>query len=253
MYTPSDYVVDFFLYLFLGRKHSNEQQCVHMKHPDFIPVVVNRSSLSECEKSQTRLLVVSDTHEKHYGLGKLPRSDIFIHCGDIFMIGRKFSVGAALKKVSCFNTWLGQVDATHRLVIAGNHDQIFERIGKLESQRWLSNSIYLENDSLTLNKINIWATPLSEEKVRSKNTAFQSKEFLTSTMDQIPKDRGVDVLITHGECTLLEEKITHTIHLWGHKHNSYGVKHRRDNSKQPGLVSICATIMDGRFYKYILC
>ena len=166
------------------------------------------------------------------------------------MVSGNFSTTAALKKVLKFNSWLATVDAATKLVVAGNHDAILEKIGKAETQRFLSNSIYLENEEMTINNMNIWASPYSEKgKTRSRNNAFQSKEYLQRTLSQLPPSDGktMDLLITHGPVPVLANKIPHTYHLWGHRHNSYGVYHRRDNSAQPGLLSVCAPIMDGNF------
>jgi hypothetical protein len=63
-------------------------------------------------------------------------------------VSGNFSTTAALKKVLKFNSWLATVDAATKLVVAGNHNAILEKIGKAETQRFLSNSIYFENEEL---------------------------------------------------------------------------------------------------------
>ena len=83
-----DAILEGILYLYVGRKHSSEKLCLYLRHPTYETVVVDRSSLPTKENDHTRLCIVSDTHDQHVGLGRLPKSDVFIHCGDIFMLGQ---------------------------------------------------------------------------------------------------------------------------------------------------------------------
>jgi hypothetical protein len=65
--------------------------------------------LKPCEETSIRMLIVSDTHNRHESLVGLPVCDIFIHCGDILMVGKFYSEQAGLKKLMNFNNWLGTI------------------------------------------------------------------------------------------------------------------------------------------------
>ena len=202
--------------------------------------------------------MVGDTHERHEGLGTFPECDIFVHCGDILMTGRFFSHKSAINKLVNFNQWLATIPAKKRIVVAGNHDKQILVMGKEETKKLLSNCEYLENEGTTYSKLRIWGTPASYG--RSRNKAFQSKEFHTLTKEQCPHD--VDILITHGSVPEIEEKVKHKLHFCGHNHNSYGVNHYKSTSSSQDSkdknnktmnnndlprFSLCAPVHDGHY------
>ena len=65
-----------------------------------------------------KLVCISDTHGRHEKL-KVPAGDILIHAGDICSRGQA-------NEVEAFNQWLGKLPHPHKIVIAGNHDHVFE-------------------------------------------------------------------------------------------------------------------------------
>merc|ERR1719402_1576325 len=61
-----------------------------------------------------RIILISDTHNKHRNL-KMPPGDILIHSGDATNRG-------SLKAIQEFDTWLGELNYQHKVVVPGNHD-----------------------------------------------------------------------------------------------------------------------------------
>lgn len=245
-----DFVVDGIIRIVLSDSAGGVQdKCVYMEHPEYNYVVKNRSELPSCAKDNLRLVIVSDTHDCHHKLGILPSCDLLVHCGDIMMTGKHFSHNNCVRKLASFNEWLLTCDAKQRIVLGGNHDRFLEKIGHKKTQEILSNAVYLENTTFQLGMLSIWGTPLSNGK--SPNRAFQSQEFLRKTLNQKPSE--VDILITHGLCEEITSSIKHKIHIWGHSHNSYGIRYPGDAVKvhsqlfPVSALSICAPIMNGRF------
>lgn len=223
--------------------------CYYLQFPDYLYSKQSLHNLPECADGFQRVVIVSDTHECHWRLPQLPQCHTLIHCGDILMTSKYFSYPLARRKLEDFNNWLKSCPADQRIVIAGNHDHFMEFLGKDEVQSILTGGAYLVNECANLNNLTAWATPLSVG--RSPNKAFQSKDFRKHTM--LSKPTEVDILITHGQCEELTSSIKHKIHIWGHSHNSYGIRYPGDSlliQKSPVPVttlSICVPIMNGRF------
>ena len=232
---------------FLGNvEHTQPNFCHYLSAGDQCHTTLNFADLPVKKSGTMRLIVVSDTHERHTKLHSFPAGDIFIHCGDILMTSRVLSVKAGIRKLYWFNEWMKDIPCKHKLIIAGNHDGIMEMIGKEAVQKILSNAVYLENSLIEIDQIKVWGTPYSSGK--SINKAFQSDKFSTETVQNAPTS-GVDILITHGQCPDLEEKVPHSVHLWGHSHSSYGIRMPPTILKgKPVLnLSICVPIMDKHF------
>jgi predicted phosphodiesterase len=233
--------------VFLGNEeHSRPNSCHYLSVGDALHSILSYSNLPEKKTGMVRIIIISDTHERHTKLHNFPKGDILIHCGDVLMTSRLSSVMSGLRKLLWFNEWIKCVPCKHKIVIGGNHDGVMEKVGKIAVQSVLSNAIYLENDLIECEGLRIWGTPYSAGK--SSNKAFQSEDFKTSTMQKAPLFE-VDILLTHGHCPELEEKVPHTVHLWGHAHSSYGVRRPPMvlNGSTVRSLSICAPIMDKYF------
>jgi predicted phosphohydrolase len=92
-----------------------------------------------------RIVCVSDTHGFHRQLD-VPEAEIFIHTGD-FSTPR-----ATAEELDDFNTWLASLPHKHKIVVAGNHDKLFEAQPKLARSR-LSAALYLEQSAVTIEGI----------------------------------------------------------------------------------------------------
>ncbi|EDQ84662.1 uncharacterized protein MONBRDRAFT_30056 [Monosiga brevicollis MX1] len=196
-----------------------------------------------------RFVCISDTHDVHALMPELPAGDVLIHAGDFSRVGQPDAVRA-------FNDWLGQqTQFKHCIVIAGNHDLIFDRAnfasalaqrfrvdpawGRIEPTSLLTNAIYLENESVTVEGIKVFGSPDQPEFC---DWAFNyPRDVKPQQMDAIPDD--VDVLVTHGPplghgdacmsgqragCVHLLETIYQRLHqlklhVFGHIHEGYGV------------------------------
>ena len=246
------FVLDFIsqktINVFLGDKpHPLPGQFRYIRYPgtDATDTILATSEqLPIKDDGHTRILIISDTHERHEKLS-LPAADVLIHCGDVLMTSKFVSEKTGIEKLHSFNQWLSTIQCKKKLVIGGNHDTVMERIGREAVQTILTNAIYVENELIEIEQLKLFGTPLSAGK--SGNKAFQSKSFERKTIEDAPDK--VDILLTHGHCPKLESKVQHSVHLWGHAHNSYGI--RRPPSVLKGhpvrSLSICVPIMDKKF------
>lgn len=175
-----------------------------------------------------KIVCISDTHGAHRQID-IPDGDILIHAGD-------FSSEGQLEEIIQFNHWLGSLPHTHKIIIAGNHDLLFEAQPKL-AQSLISNAIYLEDSGVNIEGLKIWGSPITPFFC---NWAFnrQRGEEIAQHWRLIPKD--IDILITHGPpagildlnfqgeavgCEVLGKvvnQIQPRVHLFGHIHEAYG-------------------------------
>ena len=73
-----------------------------------------------------KLVIISDTHGKHEELTQdLPDADTIIHCGDFTSLGEEYEIIEFMKWYSNLSQY------KYKLIIAGNHDWLFERNGSL--------------------------------------------------------------------------------------------------------------------------
>lgn len=143
-------------------------------------VELQRAALPAKTRDAVRVIVVSDTHSQHNALGTLPAGDVFVHCGDILMSGRLWSVAGQVAQMTAFNEWLGCVPCATKVVIAGNHEQLAPVLGRQKMAALLSNAKYLENEARGVDGLRVFATPLS--KGHSSNGAFQDDAFAAATV-----------------------------------------------------------------------
>jgi len=175
-----------------------------------------------------KFVCLSDTHGRHNKID-IPNGDVLLFCGDFFNFGN-------LEELYDFNTFLGKLPHTYKIVIAGNHDQLFEKNRTL-GESFLTNAIYLQDSFVVINKIKIYGSPWQP---RFLNWAFNLDrgQKLQEKWDMIPHD--VDILMTHsppykcGDKTIdnkycgckelrkVIEKIQPKYHIFGHIHEGYG-------------------------------
>lgn len=244
-----DAVVGGIISIVLADSAPKVNKCLYLQHPEYTYIETPVTSLPPCTDGKSRVVIISDTHDTHSRIEILPDCDTLIHCGDVMMTSKYFSYAVSLRKLQDFNAWLGTCNAKQRLVIGGNHDNYLESIGPEAVQSVLTNAQYLVNDHCKVGQLSAWATPLSIGK--SPNRAFQRREFRKKTIESKPAK--VDVLITHGQCEELTSSVEHSVHIWGHSHNSYGVRYPGDKLRarhtkyNDNALSICVPLMDGRF------
>ena len=205
------------------------------------------------EEGKIRIVCISDTHssvENVHPPYKVPDGDILVHAGDFTELGE-------VDKVKEFNRWLGSLPHKHKIVVAGNHDtsfdpsvispgkRFYEKLQHPELHQvksFLTNCIYLEDASITIEGFKIYGTPWQPLFGRG-DRAFQiphsDVDSWEKVCSKIPKD--TDILISHapplgiqdanddghkcGSEVLLRhvvERVKPKYHIFGHVHESYG-------------------------------
>jgi len=193
-----------------------------------------------------RLVIISDTHTLHGGLD-LPDGDVLVHGGD-------FSLGGQPHEVEEFFTWFAGRPHRHKVVIAGNHDLLFESNPDYARSLVPDNVIYLEDSGCKIDGVRFWGSPwqpwfldwgfnLATEKERAARWSL------------IPAD--TDVLITHGPpfeildkcydgrrvgCAALRRTVREIdpgLHAFGHIHEAYGCTVDPDGRSGTTFVNAC--------------
>lgn len=176
-----------------------------------------------------RLVCLSDTHSLHDRV-RVPDGDVLIHAGDFCGRGDE-------ENVRRFASWLWAQPHEHKLVIAGNHDEVLERDLALGAS--VFGDAYLFESGVEIAGVRFWGAPWQPEFC---NWAFNLSRgpALAQRWAKIPD--GTDVLITHGPprrvldkcldgffagCDDLRdaiERVKPKVHVFGHIHEGYGTK-----------------------------
>ena len=180
-----------------------------------------------------KLCIISDTHNKHKRLSTLPEADVIIHAGDFTSMGHSH-------EIVNFMQWYSNLPFKHKIIIAGNHDWLFETHRLLALEKIPKGVTYLEDSGVEIDGIKFWGTPV---QLPFNNWAFNKPEYkLIPHWQAIPDD--TDVLITHcpphtifdwsiydnihtGSPSLyfeVVERIKPKVHCFGHIHGGYGIK-----------------------------
>lgn len=184
-----------------------------------------------------KLVLISDTHEKHEQLD-LPEGDVLVHAGDFSMLGQE-------DYVRKFGEWVRKQTERfqHVVFIAGNHDLSFEKDTHVDRYVYLvvgglDHKIhYLQDSSVTINGVNFYGSPWTP--TFGYGWAFNANsEKMKEVCEKIPNN--TDVLITHGPpkyvldktlsgehagCPHLSraiELVKPKVHVFGHIHEGNG-------------------------------
>lgn len=184
----------------------------------------------------TRLICISDTHNRH-GHIQIPDGDILIHAGD-------FTARGTAAEVADFGRWLKTLPHAHKIVICGNHDFLGEE--DLSAVRKLLDcATVLQDESVDILGIKIYGSAWTPY---FGGWAFNLHRgpHLAERWSQIPED--TDVLVTHGPpaligdqvhtegtlsienvgCTDLSKRLSQLknlkAHIYGHIHEGYGLR-----------------------------
>ena len=186
------------------------------------------------------LCFISDTHGQHENLklnlflekilGKYPDS-VLIHCGDISNRGKDY-------EVVDFISWYDSLGFKKKILVAGNHDFLFEtnpeRCNEILDGKTI---IYLNDSGVEIDGIKFWGSPVTPWFY---DWAFNRRGEIVDHWDLIPSD--INILITHGPpkdildytfnghknvgCPELSIKIGDLknliAHSFGHIHESFG-------------------------------
>lgn len=182
-----------------------------------------------------KIVCISDTHCQ-LGSVTVPSGDLLIHSGDFTYRGTVSEIAEEmqeLKKIADYFTY-GAV------IIAGNHDWLFERDPGLARTLVPSNVKYLNDQETEIDGLRIWGSPVQPA---FGNWAFNRMRGsdIQRHWDMIPA--GVDILITHGpvygllDTVNIGAKVDHVgcmnllktmdrvkprLHVCGHIHEGHG-------------------------------
>lgn len=214
-----------------------------------------------------RIVCLADTHTQHRGLIMPP--------GDLLLVAGDFTGRGLAREIEDFDSWLSLQDYALKIVIAGNHDQLFEYKPR-QARSLLPHAKYLEDSEITL-RPSMFNRPESETwRVRVYGSPWQPRFFdwafnlernssqLRGKWRKIPgrdpqTNEGIDVLVTHtppyeimdtdprggrSGCELLRaelERIRPRLHVFGHLHGTHGVVEKN------GAIYVNASICDDRY------
>lgn len=207
-----------------------------------------------------KIVLISDTHNRHENIYVLKpedtkesdevlynvsggvylpaEADMVIHSGDMSNMGGEI-------EVERFLIWFSALPYKYKILIAGNHDFLFERQRGIAQDllKKFPNIIYLENDFVEIEmvdggpKLKIWGSPITPWFHSWAFNRVRGEE-INKYWAHIPDD--IDILITHGPpagildiilngesrgCEMLIERIKQIkpkLHVFGHIHEAAG-------------------------------
>jgi Icc-related predicted phosphoesterase len=191
-----------------------------------------------------KVVCLSDTHNRH-GQLTVPDGDLLLHAGDATMKGTE-------REIAAFDEWLGSLPHRDKVLIAGNHDFLFQTDPR-KARRLITNAVYLEDSGVNVSGLAIWGSPWQPWFF---DWAFNLRrgEALREKWDLIPE--GTAILVTHGpprglldrvgkpaalvvgaamgqgshvgceELLLAVERLKPRFHVFGHIHEGYGREER---------------------------
>lgn len=199
-----------------------------------------------------RVVCISDTHLRHEQI-TIPDGDVLVHAGDSTMVGRD---GDIIR----FNHWLGTLPHSYKIIIAGNHDFLFESDPAL-AEGLITNAHYLRDSAVVIEGLKFYGSPWQPWFM---DWAFnlQRGTEIKSKWDLIHED--TDVLVTHGpphgildlvprdnlqgyehigckDLLRAVRKVKPRLHIFGHIHEGYGVLRRSKT------VYVNASVCDGAY------
>ena len=106
-----------------------------------------------------KIMFLSDTHGRHREItelyGELPYVDIMVHSGDCTRYGE-------FEETDLFMNWFTTQNAKHKVLIAGNHDFVFQNKERTKQLLELNPSVtYLEDTYINIDGIGIYGSPWS--------------------------------------------------------------------------------------------
>lgn len=200
------------------------------------------------------IITFADTHLCHKEVIGFKEKELYTSNADMIICAGDFCNTGEIGDVIRFNNWFFQLPHKYKILIAGNHDRIFELQPDVAQVFLNKNIIYLQDEEVIIEGIKFYGTPW---QLPFNNWAFNlPEEELDKKFSKIPND--VDVLITHsppygildsipsrsnlGSKSLLKHvlRITPKVHIFGHIHGGYGMWRDEENN----IVFINASVLD---------
>ena len=178
-----------------------------------------------------RLVFISDTHGLHDRMPPIPGGDVLVHAGDLTTVSTVANTEDALR-------WLASLPHRHKVLIAGNHDFLFERRPDVAHDLLPPGVSYLRDSATVIDGVRFWGSPWQPT---FHHWAFNLDRGpqLAQVWSLIPAD--TQVLVTHGPpqgildvvtggehvgCADLRRRIAELpqlrVHAYGHIHEAYG-------------------------------
>ena len=194
-----------------------------------------------------RIVCLSDTHDLHAEI-VVPDGDLLIHAGDV-------SQGGQPEEIRAFADWFAALPHRHKVLIAGNHDFLFERESE-HARTLVTNAVYLCDEAVEIEGLRIWGSPWQPWFYDWAFNLARGPE-IRAKWDLIPED--CDILVTHGPpaghgdvtvrgegvgCEDLREAVRRVrprLHVFGHIHEGYGL------TRADGTVFVNASSCDVRY------
>jgi Icc-related predicted phosphoesterase len=174
-----------------------------------------------------RIVIVSDTHERHEEYGVL-EGDVLLHCGD--------GCESSSESADALDDWFARQRFQHVLAVGGNHDHaLLARVRA--GQQVFRHAHFLLDEAIEIDGVRFYGSPWVPQL---RGWAFYANDqALAAHWAKIPAD--IDVLITHTPpagildrdrggysygCTQLRERLddlSPSLHCFGHIHASGGV------------------------------
>ncbi len=186
-------------------------------------------------------MIIDAVSDLHGFYPSLEEGDLLIVAGDITAQDNSFEYDE-------FLLWLNKQKYRKKILVAGNHDMLIEKIG-MPPESLPDNTEYLQDSGTEFEGLLIWGSPWTPwfRKVNPKCTAFMKRDKeLFDYWEKIPKK--VDILVTHGPAYGILDGIplpwdgalyhagSESLHGWlkyverpryhifGHIHEAYGVE-----------------------------
>lgn len=186
-----------------------------------------------------KIVHLSNTHGKHTNFtASIPDdADVIVHSGD-------FLNYLTLEEATLFIRWFRALPVKHKLLVGGNHDDLFDLNSDLYEPIDLSGIHFLTGKTVEIDGINFYgeSAVLMQDFSFGIAFAYENHEQGQAIWSKIPSD--TDVLITHGPpfgvldkvesydktrrlgCKALKERIevlpNLKLHLFGHVHSARG-------------------------------
>jgi Icc-related predicted phosphoesterase len=177
-----------------------------------------------------KIVCISDTHNEHRRV-TIPPCDLLIHAGDMTSRGGE-------KHYRSVANWLSTQPATHKVLIAGNHDFKAHEFAEIFKDRGIH---FLHDSGVTLEGIRIYGSPWTPWfRDWEYNLPRNDDSASIAKWAEIPDD--TQILVTHGPpfgkldanfagervgCPFLAERIQSLpdlrLHVFGHVHEGYGM------------------------------
>jgi Icc-related predicted phosphoesterase len=180
-----------------------------------------------------KLVAISDTHGKYNSIQPLPKGDVLIFAGDSIGCGYAY-------ELEDFVAWFAAHPHPNKILIAGNHDWVFEKQPDL-ARKIVEDAgiIYLNDEAVEIDGIKFWGSPVSPA---FNNWAFNRVRGDEINQHWVKIPENTDVLITHGPpygvldntpmtqgpvgCSDLRrhvfDRVKPKFHIFGHIHSAYG-------------------------------